>query len=40
LPADAVMVSAEDVRICTANSIYALKAHEWGDALVKAGVAN
>lgn len=36
---DAVMVSADDVRICTANSVRLQAVREWGLELVKAGVA-
>ena len=39
MPADAVMVGAADVRICTARSQDALSAYEFGQALIKAGVA-
>ena len=36
---DAVQVSADDVRICTANSVRLQAVREWGLELVKAGVA-
>lgn len=36
---DAVLVSADDVRICTANSVRLQAVREWGLELVKAGVA-
>lgn len=39
MPADAVMVGAADVRICTARSQDALIAYEFGQALIRAGVA-
>lgn len=39
MPADAVLVSAADVRLCTSRSQDALSAYEWGQALIKAGVA-
>jgi hypothetical protein len=39
MPADAVLVGAADVRICTARSQDALSAYEFGQALIKAGVA-
>ena len=37
--ADAVLVSADDVRICTANTVRLQAVREWGLELVKAGVA-
>lgn len=39
MPADAVVVGAADVRICTARSQDALSAYEFGQALIRAGVA-
>ena len=39
MPADAVLVGAADVRICTARSQDALSAYEFGQALIRAGVA-
>lgn len=39
MPADAVLVGAADVRICTARSQDALSAYEFGQALIWAGVA-
>lgn len=36
---DAVLVSADDVRICTANTVRLQAVREWGLELVKAGVA-
>jgi hypothetical protein len=35
MPADAVMVSADDVRACTEGVTYALKAHEWATQLAQ-----
>ena len=39
VPADAVMVGAADVRICTARSVDAMKAYDLGQALISAGLA-
>lgn len=39
MPADAIMVSADDVRICTANTVRLQAVREWGLELLKAGVA-